>query len=35
MGQDGMPVSISIIVAASILGALLIAGMVLLGVLLT
>jgi hypothetical protein len=35
MGQDGIPISITIIVAAAILGATFIAGMVLLAVLFT
>jgi hypothetical protein len=33
MGQDGMPLSIGIIIAASVLGAAFVAGMVLLAVL--
>ena len=33
MGQDGIPLSIGIIIAASILGAMIIVGMVLLAVL--
>ncbi len=35
MGQDGIPISIAIIIAAAILGAAFIAGMVLLAVLFT
>lgn len=34
MGQDGIPLSLAIIIASSILGAILLAGMLLMGVLL-
>ena len=35
MGQDGIPLSIGVIIAASVLGAILTAGMVVMAVLLT
>ena len=34
MGQDGVPVSLGMIIASAVLGAILLAGMVVLGVLL-
>jgi len=34
MGQDGIPVSLGMIIASAVLGAILLAGMVVLGVLL-